>query len=154
MFVRKPYPYDDAEMRGGRGSNEAGSGQQGEPFLGEVGVARQYLGDPLRPHRRHRGAVGEAVILVRTGFVEGQGVQERVPGLGDDLDVGVDEDPRLLKCLCQTEEEKTVAWHSDARSLERQRIPREFTTRSRVAIISNDWKTQTQCLRCYTLRGQ
>jgi hypothetical protein len=38
---------------------------------------------------------------------------------------------RLLKCLCQTEEEKTVAWHSDARSLERQRIPREFTTKSR-----------------------
>ena len=29
---------------------------------------------------------------------------------------------RLLKCLCQTEEEKAVVWHSDARSLERQRI--------------------------------
>jgi hypothetical protein len=48
---------------------------------------------------------------------------------------------RLLKCLCQTEEAKTVAWHSDARSLERQGIPREFTTTSRVVIISNDWKT-------------
>ena len=48
---------------------------------------------------------------------------------------------RLLKCLCQTEEEKAVAWHSDARSLERQGIPREFTTKSRVVIISNDWKT-------------
>src|SRR3954471_20779827 len=48
---------------------------------------------------------------------------------------------RLLKCLCQTEEEKTVAWHSDARSLERQGIPREFVTRSRVAIIANDWRT-------------
>ena len=45
---------------------------------------------------------------------------------------------RLLKCLCQTEEEKAVAWHSDARSLERQRIPREFTTKSRFVIISND----------------
>ena len=42
---------------------------------------------------------------------------------------------RLLKCLCQTEEEKAVAWHSDARSLERQGIPREFTTKSRVVII-------------------
>src|SRR5437867_223635 len=39
---------------------------------------------------------------------------------------------RLLKCLCQTEEEKTVAWHSDAKSLERRGIPREFTTTSRV----------------------
>jgi hypothetical protein len=48
---------------------------------------------------------------------------------------------RLLNCLYQTEEEKTVAWHSDARSLERQGIPREFTTKSRVIIISNDWKT-------------
>src|SRR4051794_2101271 len=50
---------------------------------------------------------------------------------------------RLLKCLCQTEEEKAVAWHTDARSLERQGIPREFTTKSRVVIISNDWKTPT-----------
>src|SRR5277367_3336221 len=47
---------------------------------------------------------------------------------------------RLLKCLCQTEEEKTVAWHSDARGLERQGIPREFTTKSRVVIVANDWK--------------
>jgi hypothetical protein len=36
---------------------------------------------------------------------------------------------RLLKCLCQTEEEKAVAWHSDARSLERQGIPKEFKTK-------------------------
>ncbi len=50
---------------------------------------------------------------------------------------------RLLKCLCQTEEDKAVTWHSDARSLERQGIPREFTTKSRVVIIANDWKTQT-----------
>jgi hypothetical protein len=50
---------------------------------------------------------------------------------------------RLLKCLCQTEDEKAVAWHSDARSLERQGIPREFVTKSRVVIISNDWKTPT-----------
>jgi hypothetical protein len=40
-----------------------------------------------------------------------------------------------LKCLCQTEEEKAVAWHSDAWSLERQGIPREFTTKSRVVIM-------------------
>jgi hypothetical protein len=50
---------------------------------------------------------------------------------------------RLLKCLCQTEEEKSVAWHSDARTLERQGIPREFVTKSRVAIVANDWKTPT-----------
>jgi hypothetical protein len=48
---------------------------------------------------------------------------------------------RLLKCLCQTEEEKSIGWHSDARNLVWRGIPREFTTKSRVIIISNDWKT-------------
>ena len=60
---------------------------------------------------------------------------------------------RLLKCLCQTEEEKTVAWHSDARSLERQGIPREFTTKSRVAIIANDWQTLDKNVAALQDRG-
>jgi len=60
---------------------------------------------------------------------------------------------RLLKCLCQTEEEKSVAWHSDARSLERQGIPREFTTRSRVVIISNDWRTLDKNVAALQDRG-
>jgi hypothetical protein len=60
---------------------------------------------------------------------------------------------RLLKCLCQTEEEKAVAWHSDARGLERQGIPREFTTRSRVAIIANDWKTLNKNVATLQDRG-
>lgn len=60
---------------------------------------------------------------------------------------------RLLKCLCQTEEEKTVAWHSDARGLERQGVPREFTTRSRVVIISNDWKTLNKNVAALQDRG-
>jgi hypothetical protein len=60
---------------------------------------------------------------------------------------------RLLKCLCQTEEEKGVAWHSGARSLERQGIPREFTTRSRVVIIANDWKTLDRNVAALQDRG-
>ena len=60
---------------------------------------------------------------------------------------------RLLKCLCQTEEEKAIAWHSDARSLERQGIPREFTTTSRVVIISNDWKTLNKNVAALQDRG-
>src|SRR4051812_47895249 len=60
---------------------------------------------------------------------------------------------RLLKCLCQTEEEKTVAWHSDARSLERQGVPREFTTKSRVIIIANDWQTLDQNVAALQDRG-
>jgi hypothetical protein len=61
---------------------------------------------------------------------------------------------RLLKCLCQTEEEKAVAWHPDARSLERQGIPREFVTRSRVAIIANDWKTLDENVAALQAGGQ
>src|SRR5271157_3157838 len=60
---------------------------------------------------------------------------------------------RLLRCLCQTEEEKAVGWHSDAWSLERQGIPREFTTRSRVVIISNDWKTLNKNVAALQDRG-
>src|SRR5947199_7657422 len=60
---------------------------------------------------------------------------------------------RLLKCLCQTEEEKAVAWHSDARSLERQGIPREFVTKSRVAIIANDWRTLDRNVAALQDRG-
>jgi hypothetical protein len=60
---------------------------------------------------------------------------------------------RLLKCLCQTEEEKAVAWHSDAKSLERQGIPREFVTKSRVAIISNDWQTLNRNVDALQDRG-
>jgi hypothetical protein len=60
---------------------------------------------------------------------------------------------RLLKCLCQTEEAKAVAWHSDARSLDRQGIPREFTTRSRVVIITNDWRTLDRNVAALQDRG-
>src|SRR3954453_8364132 len=60
---------------------------------------------------------------------------------------------RLLKCLCQTEAEKAVAWHSDARGLERQGIPREFTTKSRVVIISNDWRTLNRNVAALQDRG-
>lgn len=60
---------------------------------------------------------------------------------------------RLLKCLCQTEKEKTVAWHSDARSLERQGVPREFTTKSHVIIIANEWKTLDRNVAALQDRG-
>jgi len=49
--------------------------------------------------------------------------------------------------------EKSVAWHSDARSLERQGIPREVTTKSRVVIISNDWKTLNRNVAALQDRG-
>ena len=60
---------------------------------------------------------------------------------------------RMLKCLCQTEVDKSVAWHSAARALERERIPREFVTKSRVVIISNDWRTVNRNVSALQDRG-
>lgn len=60
---------------------------------------------------------------------------------------------RLLKCLCQTERLKTVAWHSDAKTLERESIPRSFRTRSPVAIIANEWRTVNANVQAIEDRG-
>ncbi len=46
-----------------------------------------------------------------------------------------------------------MAWHSDARSLERPGIPREFSARSRVVIISNDWNTLNKNVAALQDRG-
>ena len=48
---------------------------------------------------------------------------------------------RLLKCLCQTERRKTVAWETDAPALQREGIPKRFMTASRVLIVANAWRT-------------
>ena len=89
-----------------------------------------------------------AVLRVRPGSKIAPHQIDDVDGLYGDRS-GI----RLLKCLCQTEEEKAVAWHSDARSLERQGIPREFTTRSRVVIIANDWKALNKNVAALQDRG-
>lgn len=60
---------------------------------------------------------------------------------------------RLLKCLCQTEPQKQVAWHTSARALEKEKIPREFITSSRVVIISNDWRQVNANVRAVADRG-
>lgn len=43
---------------------------------------------------------------------------------------------RLLKALCQTETVKQVSWLTATPHLEREGIPRQFTTTSYVALIS------------------
>ena len=60
---------------------------------------------------------------------------------------------RLLKCLCQTEEEKRLAWHSAATGLKREGIPREFSTKSRVIIIANDWRILNRNVEAVQDRG-
>ena len=60
---------------------------------------------------------------------------------------------RLLKCLTQSEPEKRVSWHTDAPTLARDGIPRQFTTTSRVAIITNAWKTLNRDVAALQDRG-
>ena len=60
---------------------------------------------------------------------------------------------RLLKCLCQTEKVKHVAWPSAARELKNEGVPREFNTSSRVVIISNDWKALNRNVAAVEDRG-
>jgi hypothetical protein len=60
---------------------------------------------------------------------------------------------RLLKCLTQTEPQKSVSWHTDAATLGREEIPHEFRTTSRVAIITNEWKTLNRNVAALEDRG-
>jgi hypothetical protein len=60
---------------------------------------------------------------------------------------------RLLKCLTQSERLKCVSWHTDAPTLRRQRIPQEFRTSSRVAIIANEWQTLNRNVAALQDRG-
>lgn len=47
---------------------------------------------------------------------------------------------RLLKALCQTEKTKNLSWWTNA-SLRSHDVPQQFTTRSRVVLIGNEWRT-------------
>jgi hypothetical protein len=60
---------------------------------------------------------------------------------------------RLLKSLTQTEAHKTVSWYTDAATLQREQIPQEFRTSSRVAIITNEWKTLNRNVAALQDRG-
>ncbi len=59
----------------------------------------------------------------------------------------------LLKCLCQTEAVKTVAWHSASLKLEEEKIPTSFKTTSRVCIIANDWQNLNASVAALADRG-
>ena len=60
---------------------------------------------------------------------------------------------RLLKSLTQSERFKSVSWHTEAPTLQRQRIPQEFWTSSRVAIIANEWPTLNRNVAALQDRG-
>ena len=107
------------------------------------------IGAPgLQKSKAIRKAVGRRACWIE-GHATPLGIYRRLwegrnrPVVIDDVDglYSSRDGLRLLKCLCQTEPLKAVSWHSDTPTLRRERIPRQFTTTSRVAIIANEWKT-------------
>jgi hypothetical protein len=95
-------------------------------------------------------AIGPGALLARgntsaAGLYNALWQHRDLPVVIDDLDA-IDQDPRsmrLLKCLCETEEEKAVIWDTEARFLRREEIPRSFTTTSNVCIVANEWRGRT-----------
>lgn len=61
------------------------------------------------------------------------------------------ENINLLKCLCQTWDEKTVQWNTVTRM--RSAIPPEFTTKSKVIIITNSWRSLNKHIGAVEDRG-
>jgi hypothetical protein len=118
----------------------------GPPGLAKSRTVRGVLGTEARWIEGNATALGIYMQLYefRDRFV----VIDDVDSLYGDRN-GV----RLLKCLCQTEEVKSVAWHSTTQSLEKNGVPREFTTTSRAIIISNDWRTLNRNVAALQDRG-
>jgi hypothetical protein len=148
---------------------------EGALYLARYGKLQEYLTAFAEGHLNLVILIGQAglaksrtvraVLGNRATWIEGNatpfGMYEKLYRHRDQFVVIDDVDSlyadrsgiRLLKCLCQTEDEKTVAWHSDARRLEKRGIPREFVTKSRVIIIGNDWKTLNRNVAALQDRG-
>jgi hypothetical protein len=118
----------------------------GGPGLGKSQKMRQIVGSPVCWLEGNASAFGIYRQLWE---------HRHQPIVLDDLDsLYADRDGiRLLKCLAQTDPVKTVAWHSEARTLKREAIPRRFRTRSHVAILANRWRTSNADVAALQDRG-
>lgn len=118
----------------------------GNPGLGKSRIVKQQAGS---------GAVvvesrATAFELYRELF---RNLDE--PFILDDVDE-LCRDPsaiRLLKCLCQSEPVKNVAWHSATPLLVNEGIPTRFRTRSKIAVIANEWRTLNKNVGAVEDRG-
>lgn len=57
----------------------------------------------------------------------------------------------ILKCLCQTWQEKTIMWNT--KSMSRGMSTTEFTTKSKVCILTNSWKALNKHVGAVEDRG-
>ena len=118
----------------------------GSHGLGKSRVLRQAMGDQVCWLEGNTSPFGLYCQLWRN--------QNR-PVVLDDLDglYASRDGIRLLKCLTQNEPHKSVSWYTDAATLAREQIPRGFRTTSRVAIITNEWKTLNRNVAALQDRG-
>ena len=106
----------------------------GGPGLGKTTVVSSTLGKELALIEGHTTAFSlyETLYHNKDKFV----VIDDVDGLYADRNC-----VRVLKMVCQSNEIKSVSWHSQLSKLRREGLPSRFHTSSRVVIISNDWRT-------------
>jgi hypothetical protein len=118
----------------------------GGPGLGKSRIVRQALDGPVCWLAGNLSVFGLYCQLWE---------HRHLPVVLDDVDgLYVQRDGvRLLKCLTQSERIKIVSWHTEAPTLQRQGIPQEFRTASRVAIIANEWKTLNRNVAALEDRG-
>ena len=115
----------------------------GSPGLGKTRAIRQVMSE--QPHAlidNHATAFGLYAACYE---------HRDEPVILDDLD-HLYRDPncvRLLKALCNTEETKTLRWVSKHPMIGDQpgQIPSEFSTRSTVCLLANEWKTANDNVR-------
>jgi hypothetical protein len=118
----------------------------GNPGLGKSRLLKSVAGEgALYLH----GRVTPLMLYIETYRHRNQ------PVVIDDVG-GLVSDPlggAILKDLCQSEPEKTVAWRSSGRRLEEEGVPPSFRTTSPVCIITNDWPGFDQKLPALEDRG-
>lgn len=118
----------------------------GNPGLGKTRLLKQLMGDgALYLH----GRVTPLLFYIELYH------HRNLPVVIDDVG-GLISEPlgvAVLKDLCQTEPEKTLAWRTSAKKLEEEGVPPSFKTTSPVCIITNDWPTFDEKLPALEDRG-
>jgi hypothetical protein len=120
------------------------------------------LGDPgVGKTQVFRHALGESACWLQ-GNVSAFGLYLKAyahrdqPLVLDDVD-GLDRDSgfvRFLKSMCQTDPVKRLSWDTQAHALKEHEVPSAFTTRSRLVVIANDWKSVSANVRALEDRAQ
>ncbi len=132
-------------------------------FAGQLLNLLIIIGGPgLAKSRRFQSALGSQQVCILNGNLTGYRLYKRLyehqdqPVVLDDVDKLYRDASavNVLKSLCETSERKQISWHSAAPEITSGELPETFTTRSKVAIIANDWRRLDQNVGALEDRGQ